>query len=62
MVFQHFNLVSRSTVLTNVLSGRLGYINPAMSLLNRFPKEDIEQAMFQLERVGIAGKGTSTGR
>ncbi|RLD06046.1 MAG: phosphonate ABC transporter ATP-binding protein, partial [Chloroflexi bacterium] len=33
MVFQHFNLVNRSSVLTNVLSGRLGYVNPAMSLL-----------------------------
>jgi phosphonate transport system ATP-binding protein len=56
MVFQHFNLVHRSTVLTNVLAGRLGYINPAWSLVNRFPKEDIEKAMHQLERVGIADK------
>jgi phosphonate transport system ATP-binding protein len=56
MVFQHFNLVHRSTVLTNVLAGRLGYINPAWSLVNRFPKEDIEKAMRQLERVGIADK------
>ena len=44
MVFQHFNLVHRSTVLTNVLAGRLGYTNPAMSLINRFPKADIEKA------------------
>ncbi len=58
MVFQHFNLVHRSSVLTNVLAGRLGYINPAMSLVNRFPKEDIEKAMHQLERVGIADKAT----
>jgi phosphonate transport system ATP-binding protein len=56
MVFQHFNLVHRSSVLTNVLAGRLGYINPAWSLVNRFPKEDIEKAMHQLERVGIADK------
>lgn len=56
MVFQHFNLVSRSSVLTNVLAGRLGYINPAMSIINRFPKKDIEKAFQQLERVGIAGK------
>jgi phosphonate transport system ATP-binding protein len=53
MVFQHFNLVSRSRVMTNVLAGRLGYTNPAMSLLNRFPKSDIEMALKQLERVGI---------
>ncbi len=56
MVFQHFNLVHRSSVLTNVLSGRLGYVNPAMSFFNKFPKSDIENAYKQLERVGIADK------
>jgi phosphonate transport system ATP-binding protein len=59
MVFQHFNLVHRSSVMTNVLSGRLGYVNPAWSLLNRFPKEDIEKAMKQLARVEIADKAHS---
>ncbi len=56
MVFQHFNLVYRSSVLTNVLTGRLGYVNPAWSLLNRFPKTDVDKAMQQLARVGIADK------
>jgi len=56
MVFQQFNLVHRSRVITNVLAGRLGYINPAWSLLNRFPKADMEKAVKQLERVGIADK------
>ena len=56
MVFQHFNLVNRSSVLTNVLAGRLGYINPAFSLINRFPKEDIDKALQKLERVGIRDK------
>jgi phosphonate transport system ATP-binding protein len=56
MVFQHFNLVHRSSVLTNVLAGRLGYVNPAWSLVNRFPKSDVENAIRQLERVGIADK------
>jgi len=56
MVFQSFNLVLRSSVLTNVLSGRLGYINPAWSFLNRFSKQDYLDAMKQLERVGIADK------
>jgi phosphonate transport system ATP-binding protein len=56
MVFQHFNLVHRSSVITNVLAGRLGYINPAWSLLNRFPREDMEKAYKTLERVGIADK------
>jgi phosphonate transport system ATP-binding protein len=53
MVFQHFNLVSRSKVITNVLAGRLGYVNPVMSAMNRFPKSDIQMALAQLDRVGI---------
>jgi phosphonate transport system ATP-binding protein len=53
MIFQHFNLVDRSSVLTNVLSGRLGYVNPWSSLLNRFPQEDMERARWALERMGI---------
>ncbi|MGD2159110.1 MAG: phosphonate ABC transporter ATP-binding protein [Anaerolineales bacterium] len=56
MVFQHFNLVNRSKVITNVLAGRLGYVNPVLSLINRFPKEDLNMAMNQLERVGIANQ------
>lgn len=56
MIFQHFNLVHRSKVITNVLAGRLGYVNPAWSLINRFPKEDVGKALRQLERVGIADK------
>jgi phosphonate transport system ATP-binding protein len=56
MVFQHFNLVHRSSVITNVLAGRLGYVNPAWSLVNRFPREDVAKAMVQLERMGIASK------
>jgi len=53
MIFQHFNLVERSKVLTNVLAGRLGYTNPAMSLVNRFSKNDVEMAYKQMDRVGI---------
>jgi phosphonate transport system ATP-binding protein len=53
MVFQQFNLVKRSTVLTNVLSGRLGYVSPWASLLGRFPAKDRNMAMQALEQVGI---------
>ncbi|MGD2058118.1 MAG: phosphonate ABC transporter ATP-binding protein, partial [Anaerolineales bacterium] len=53
MVFQHFNLVTRSKVITNVLAGRLGYTNPALSLINRFSEEDYRKARAELERVGI---------
>ena len=53
MIFQHFNLVKRSSVYTNVLAGRLGYVNPLSSLLHRFPSGDRNLAMQALERVGI---------
>ncbi|MEM8856811.1 MAG: phosphonate ABC transporter ATP-binding protein [Chloroflexota bacterium] len=59
MIFQHFNLVDRSTVLTNVLSGRLGYVNPLASILGRFPPEDVARAHANLERVGIGDKAYS---
>lgn len=56
MVFQHFNLVKRSSVMTNVLSGRLGYAHPWWSLLHRFSAEDRKLAVAALERVGIPEK------
>ena len=56
MIFQHFNLVDRSTVMTNVLSGRLGYVNPIASILGRFPADDMRLARANLERVGIGDK------
>ena len=54
MIFQHFNLVKRSKVITNVLAGRLGYANPALALFNHFSKSDVELALQNLERVGIS--------
>lgn len=59
MVFQHFNLVHRSKVLTNVLAGRLGYTSPALAVVNRFSKADKERAMSQLARVGLDTKATN---
>lgn len=59
MVFQHFNLVHRSKVITNVLAGRLGYTSPALAVVNRFPKADRERAIAQLERVGLAEKANN---
>jgi phosphonate transport system ATP-binding protein len=56
MVFQQFNLVKRSSVLTNVLSGRLGYVNPAKSLFNYFSKDDKRRALGNLELMGLRDK------
>ncbi|MFW6096541.1 MAG: phosphonate ABC transporter ATP-binding protein [Chloroflexota bacterium] len=56
MIFQQFNLVKRSSVMTNVLSGRLGYASPYSSLLHQFSSADRRRAINALERVGIAEK------
>ncbi|MDZ7703389.1 MAG: phosphonate ABC transporter ATP-binding protein [Trueperaceae bacterium] len=56
MIFQTFNLVKRSTVIRNVLSGRLGSANPLLSLFGIFSKEDTALAHDCLRRVGIGEK------
>ncbi len=56
MIFQQFNLVKRLPVLTNVLTGRLGYLPPWWSLVNYWPPEVVQQALEALERVGIREK------
>ncbi|MBN2050131.1 MAG: phosphonate ABC transporter ATP-binding protein [Spirochaetales bacterium] len=56
MVFQHFNLVKRSSVLTNVLAGRLGYINPYKSLAGNFPPSIRKRALEVLDHLGIANQ------
>lgn len=53
MVFQHFNLVKRSTVITNVLAGRLGYAPTWRSVVGRFSADDRKRAKEALERLGI---------
>jgi len=57
MVFQQFNLVLRSSVMTNVLSGRLGYTSPWRSLVDNWSKDDRERARKALDRVGLREKG-----
>lgn len=56
MVFQQFNLVKRSSVLENVLSGRLGYVNPYSSLFNYFSPSDRKLAIDNLDQLGLADK------
>jgi len=56
MIFQHFNLVKRSPVITNVLAGRLGYTNPMWSFVNHFSAQDKQMALEKLGRVGIREK------
>jgi phosphonate transport system ATP-binding protein len=56
MIFQHFNIVPRLTVLLNVLAGRLSQVGTASSILHKFPDSDIDNAMTALKRVGIVDK------
>jgi phosphonate transport system ATP-binding protein len=56
MVFQQFNLVKRSSVITNVLSGRLGYVNPWQSLGNYFSADNKKRALANLAQVGLSEK------
>lgn len=56
MVSQGFNLVKRSTVQRNVLSGRLGYYSTWRSVLGLFSHEDYEACVRALETVGLSDK------
>lgn len=56
MIFQSFNLVKRSTVLRNVMVGRVGYHSTLRTILGLFPKEDTDIAFEALSRVNIAEK------
>jgi len=56
MIFQQFNLVKRSSVMTNVLSGRLGYVNSSQSLINYFSADDRARALASLDQVGLSDK------
>jgi len=59
MVFQRFNLVERLSVVTNVLTGRLGHRSWFGSLFFLFRQEDMEIAQETLDRVGLTGKAWS---
>ncbi len=56
MIFQQFNLVKRSSVMTNVLAGRLGYVSPLPSLAGYFPAQDRALAVANLDQVGLSDK------
>jgi phosphonate transport system ATP-binding protein len=56
MVFQQFNLVKRSSVFTNTMTGRLGYVNTFTSMFHIFSADDHRRAIASLEQVGLADK------
>ena len=56
MIFQHYNVVPRLSVQKNVLTGRLGYVPPALSWLQVFPRKDVAIARECLRRVELDEK------
>jgi len=54
MIFQHFNLVERLNVITNVLIGRLLYHGTMRTLMKWFPAPDKTFAIKALERLDMA--------
>lgn len=56
MIFQHFNLIPRHSVLSNVLMGRLGKLSALKSIFGMFAKVDEQKAYEYLKLVGIADK------
>jgi phosphonate transport system ATP-binding protein len=53
MIFQGYNLVTRVSVLNNVLHGRLGYMSSLKGALGLYSKADTEAAKNMLQRVGL---------
>ena len=56
MIFQTFNLVNRSTVLKNVLTGRLSNVSTIRSVLGLWPNEEKQLAFEALNQVEILEK------
>ncbi len=56
MVFQSFNLVSRTSVINNVLSARVADMNFFRTLFGLYSKEDKIIALEALDKVGILDK------
>jgi len=59
MIFQQFNLVRRTSVLSNTLAGRLGYRTTWRTIVGRPSAQDVAAAFENLGRVGIADKAFS---
>lgn len=58
-IFQQFNLVTRLSVLDNVLHGRLGYLPTWRGLLGLYSDRDYQIARQQIARVDLSAKETA---
>ncbi len=53
MIFQHYNLVNRLSVIENVLHGRLGYKSTIAGMLGLYNEEEKRQAIKLLGLLGL---------
>lgn len=56
MIFQQFNLISRHSILSNVLMGKLARTSTLKSILQMHTAKDQESALSYLNLVGLADK------
>jgi len=53
MIFQHYNLVYRLTVIENVLHGRLGYLRGVGGIIGHYSELDKARAVEIIRRLGL---------
>lgn len=53
MIFQHYNLVNRLSVVENVLHGRLGYKSTFDGVVGRYTEQEKHQAFAILTKLGL---------
>lgn len=53
MIFQHYNLVNRLTVIENVLHGRLGYKSTFAGMIGLYTEQEKQQAIDILTTLGL---------
>lgn len=53
MIFQHYNLVDRLSVIENVLHGRLGYKSVMSGVIGHYTEEEKEKAFQILAMLGL---------
>lgn len=53
MIFQHYNLVNRLSVIENVLHGRLGYKSTIAGVIGLYSEDEKKQAVKLINKLGL---------
>lgn len=56
MIFQHYNIVQRLSVMQNVLHGRLGYMSALDGMLGNYTEEDKRKAIDLLQEIEMGDR------